>query len=296
MEIENTVICGTNLKKAYKGFQLDIPELKIPKGYATALIGENGAGKTTLLNMMTGIRQDFTGKFEYFDEKLGINDKNVKQRIGFMGPNNYFLPHWTIRQVVTANELLFDTFRKERFYEVADALSIPVGNVKDVKSLSDGNKMKLMLAGLLTRKTETWIMDEPASPLDPLMRDKLCEIISDYLSNEDGKRSVFFSTHDIADMENITDYAIIMEKGSILEQGFVEDLREKYILVNGDNEDYDKVAGYLIGGHRSKIGFQGMCLSKNLEVLSGTKVECETPSLHQICIAVMKEKSKLKAI
>lgn len=89
MEIENTVICGTNLKKAYKGFQLDIPELKIPEGYATALIGENGAGKTTLLNMMTGIRQDFTGKFEYFDEKLGINDKNVKQRIGFMGPNNY---------------------------------------------------------------------------------------------------------------------------------------------------------------------------------------------------------------
>ena len=62
MYTEN-ILSGKDLNKKYKGFNLSIPELNIPKGFATALIGENGAGKTTLLNMMAGIRLDFTGEF-----------------------------------------------------------------------------------------------------------------------------------------------------------------------------------------------------------------------------------------
>lgn len=86
--------------------------------------------------------------------------------------------------------------------------------------------MKLMLAGVMARKTDLLLLDEPASPLDPLMRDKLCQMIGEYIHEGNGKRSVFFSTHNISDMENITDYAIIMENGQIVEQGFVEDLKE----------------------------------------------------------------------
>ena len=69
-------------------------------------------------------------------------------------------------------------------------------------------------------------MDEPASPLDPLMRDRLCDLIREYLLEEEGKRTVFFSTHNIADMENVTDYAIFMSHGQIEEAGFLEDLNE----------------------------------------------------------------------
>ena len=54
--MENSVIKIKGLKKGYKNFELSIPELSIPKGFATALIGENGAGKTTLLNILSGIR------------------------------------------------------------------------------------------------------------------------------------------------------------------------------------------------------------------------------------------------
>lgn len=58
-------------------------------------------------------------------------------------------------------------------------------------SFSDGMKMKLMLAGVMARKTDLLLLDEPASPLDPLMRDKLCQMIGEYIHEGNGKRSVF---------------------------------------------------------------------------------------------------------
>ncbi len=125
------------------------------------------------------------------------------------------------------SELLFSTFKKEHFDAWCRQLAIGGDNTaanKKISSLSDGNREKLMIAGVLSRDTELLLMDEPASPLDPLMRERLCEIIRDYLLEDEGERSVFFSTHNIADMEAVTDYAIIMAEGKIAEAGFVEDL------------------------------------------------------------------------
>ena len=225
MEFEN-VIYGTNIKKSFKGFDLDVEELRIPKGFATALIGENGAGKTTLLRILAGIWLDYTGKIQYFDEKLE-DVESVKERLGYTGPNSFFLPQWTIPQIEKISGLLFDNFDSVKYRKLCQELSISAKGVKKkVNSLSDGNKMKLELAAVFARDVDCLLMDEPASPLDPLMRDTLCGMIHEYIEKGNGEKSVFFSTHNITDMENVTDYAIIMDNGKIAEQGFVEDLKE----------------------------------------------------------------------
>lgn len=287
-------IRGKNLKKKYRGFELAIPELRIPKGFATALIGENGAGKTTLLNILTGIRLDFKGEVSYFDREEKMADGTVQEKIGYTGTGGYYLPHWTVKQVAEMSELLFANFQKEKFWRICEELSIPVNNTKEVRKLSDGNRMKLMLAGVLARDTEALILDEPASPLDPLMRDRLCELIREYLEQGNGERSVFFSTHNIADMENVTDYAIIMEHGNIVEEGFVEDLKEKYILVKGETADTEKAKGILFSMTKSNYGFEGICLAENLDKLAGMDVSTEVPTLSQISVAVMRENTSLK--
>ncbi|MBR4343762.1 MAG: ABC transporter ATP-binding protein [Lachnospiraceae bacterium] len=294
------VIEAKNIKKSFKNFTLDVPSFKLPKGFATALIGENGAGKTTLLNILTGIRLDYTGSINYFgkySEKDIDKDPSVKEKIGYTGTENFFLPHWTVGQVEEISTLLFENFDSKKFRDRCKELAIfgpgSFDKSKRVSALSDGTKTKLMLAGVLARETDLLIMDEPASPLDPLMRDKLCELIRDYLSSGDNK-SVFFSTHNISDMENVTDYAIIMEQGRIVEQGFVEDLKEKYIAVKGEAADTEKARKILYTISSSNYGFEGICLAEDLDKLAGMDITTETASLFKISVAIMKKNSLIQ--
>lgn len=292
MEVKS-VIQGDNIRKTFRGFELSVPRLRIPKGYATALIGENGAGKTTLLNLLTGIRLDFKGDIRYFDGEEKLNEA-VKERIGYTGPENYFLPHWTISQVEEISDVLFQNFHKERFREICEELNIPVKWADEVKKLSDGNKVKLMLATVLARDTNLLILDEPASPLDPLMRDRLCDILREYLEQGGGENSVFFSTHNISDMENVTDYVIIMEHGRIVEEGFTEDLKEKYVSVKGEAGDAEAAEKILYTMSKSAYGFEGICLAENMDRLAGLDISVEMPTLSQISVAVMKANTKLR--
>lgn len=291
MELSH-VIKGENIKKSYKGFSLNVPECHFPKGFATAIIGENGAGKTTLLNILAGIRLDYQGKISYFEGEQDVD--SVKERLGYTGPGNYFLPHWNIRQVGEVSELLFDNFHRDKYQELCRELGITQNDEKKkVSSLSDGNRMKLVLASVFARDTECLLMDEPASPLDPLMRDKLCEMIRSYLEAGEGNHTAVFSTHNISDMESVTDYCIIMEQGGIVEEGFVEDLKEKYILVKGDAKDAAAAKDACYSFSNSSYGFEGICLAENLDKLAGLDISTEIPSLFQISVAVMKANTKL---
>ena len=294
------VIKGENIEKKFKGFKLDIPELKVPKGFATALIGENGAGKSTLMNILAGIRLDAKGTIRYFDEydQVEREQGNQKERIGYVGPGNYYFPQWTVRNVEEISGILFEKFDQDKFEEICGELDITDASIwgkeKTVAKFSDGTKMKLMLANVLARETEILLLDEPASPLDPLMRERLCEMIQAYIEEGNGERSVFFSTHNISDMESITDYAIIMEHGKIIEEGFVDDLKEKYILVKGDAEDQGKAKEVLYSMTTNSYGFEGICLAENLDKLAGLNLTKEIPSLYQISVAVMKVNTKMR--
>lgn len=281
-----------NIHKKFKGFQLEIPALEIPCGFATALIGENGAGKSTLMNILAGIRLDFKGEINYFDGEQ--DEKIIRENIGYTSPGSYFLPHWTQKSVKSVSELLFDGFHPDRFEQVCRELGLKEEN-KKVSGLSDGMRMKLTLATVFSRDTKFLLLDEPASPLDPLMRDKLCNMIREYIEEGNGEKSVFFSTHNIADMENVTDYCIIMENGKVVEQGFVEELKEKYIMVKGETQDAEAAKKYLIGFQKNSYGYEGLCLTENLDKLAGLDIAVETPTLSQISVAVMKQYSVLSA-
>ncbi|MCR5654720.1 MAG: ABC transporter ATP-binding protein, partial [Lachnospiraceae bacterium] len=268
MEV-NSIIHGEGIIKKYKNFELNVPTFDVPQGFATALIGENGAGKSTLLDILAGIRLDYKGTLTFFDQ---YSDKDretkpeVKNKIGYEGTGNYFLPMWTMKQGKEVQSLLFESFDGAKYDNVCEELAIPNDPNKKISELSDGNQMKLKLAGVFSRDTDMLILDEPASPLDPLMRDKLCDMIREYLLRDEGKKAVLFSTHNIADMEAVTDYAIIVENGLIAEQGFVEELKEKYVLVKGEAKDEETAKNVLYSMNMgSEYGFEGICLAEDMD-------------------------------
>ena len=193
-------------------------------------------------------------------------------------------------------KMLFDSFNSDRYKVLCDEMNITERD-KAFSKLSDGMKMKTILSTVFARDTNLLLLDEPASPLDPLMRDKLCGMIREYIDAGNGEKSVIFSTHNISDMENVTDYAVIIEQGKVVERGFVEDLKEKYVMVKGelaDESSKELVMNTLCGAAFSSYGFEGLCLADDLDKLAGLDVAIESASLSQICVGVMKKYTKLR--
>ena len=295
------VVEGKNITKKIKKFELNVENIQIPKGFATALIGENGAGKTTLLNILAGTRLDYKGELSFFGKYSAADRETnpiVKEMIGYTGTSNYYLPQWTIKQIEEINQILFQRFNLNRFRTLCEEMAISSDQGfeqnKKVSALSDGTRMKLMLANVLARDTNLLLLDEPASPLDPLMRDKLCDLMRQYLEVGNGENSIFFSTHNISDMENVTDYAIIMEHGKIIEAGFVEDLKEKYMWIRGDAQDIEAARDAMFFMQTNPYGFEGLCLSENLDKLAGMNIQKDIATLYQISVAIMKKNSLVK--
>ena len=157
-----------------------------------------------------------------------------------------------------------------------------------ILEMSAGTSMKLILAATLARDTDLLILDEPASALDPLMRDRLCGMFRNYLAEKDGERSVLFSTHNIADMEYVTDYAIIMANGKIIEHGFTEELKEKYCMVNGDTVNAEKAKPYMLSFTINDTIYEGLAPKENYEKLLLCDAAVETPSLQQISVELLR--------
>ena len=280
------------ITKKYKGFTLGPINLEIPCGFSTALIGANGAGKTTLIDVVCGVTGKSGGECVYFGDKTDIDDSELRNRIGYCSSMNFFPLTWDLKTIAEAMEIGFDNFDRNRFKDMCKRFKLEDPTAKKTKKLmklSDGNKMRTYLAAVLARDTELLVLDEPASSLDPLARDVLCEIFREYLAVGDGNRSIIFSTHNIADMEFATDYAVFMAGGKVIEQGFVEDLKEKYILVHGDADKCEKAKPYMLSCTSNSMNFEGIALAENLVKLTQLDTAVEKPNLQQLSVGILRK-------
>lgn len=283
------ILTVDNLNKNFKAFKLKNVSFNLPKGYTVALVGSNGGGKTTLIDLIMGFLKKDSGNITYFSKDNSIESQGVKNRIGYVSDSNYFLATWKVKHVAKAMSAGFDNFNTDKFYKLVEKFNI---NIKqEITKMSKGTKMRLMLAAQLSRDTELLILDEPASPLDPFMRDELCDLFREYIKY--GEKTVFFSTHNIADMEHVTDYVIVMENGQIIEQSFIEDLKGKYVVVRGDNKDISNIHSYLKNLRTNSSGFEGIAFAKDLTVINSLQdIAYETPSLQQIVVMLLKGANK----
>ena len=288
----NNAVEINGITKQYKDFTLGEVHAVIPCGFATALIGANGAGKTTLIDILCGVTSKAGGEAVYFGDMTDIDDDRLRNRIGYCSSASFFPLDWTLKKVADSMELGFDNFDRQRFAAICKRFKLgdpAEKKQKRIMQLSDGNKMRTYLAAILARNTELLVLDEPASSLDPLARDVLCDLFREYLNERDGERSILFSTHNIADMEFATDYAVFMADGKVIEQGFVEDLKQKYILIHGDAEHAEKAKHFMFSFSGGRTGFEGIALAENAEMLSAFDTAIETPTLQQLSIGILRK-------
>ena len=286
----DSVIVTKGLVKKYKKFTLGPVDLEIPKGFSTALIGANGAGKTTLLDTICGIIAPSKGEVTYFGEITDIEEGETKERIGYLAAQGMYPMSWTPFDVAVANKLGFNGFDEIRYWELCEKYGVAQEGERSqtLMKMSDGNRIRLCLAAVFARDTELLVLDEPGSNLDPLMRDRLCGQFREYLEEGDGEKTIVFSTHNIADMENVTDYAVLMYNGAVIESGFVSDLCERYLLVSGEKATFDKVKRSLMVEDRNMSTCFGFAKAEERETLEAAGAVVETPNLQQLSIFLLR--------
>ncbi|MCH5324611.1 MAG: ABC transporter ATP-binding protein [Eubacterium sp.] len=288
MNVKSIIEIKDLVKKYNKGFVLGEINLDIPKGFSTALIGANGAGKTTLMDVLCGICEKTSGEIKYFGQTDNIDYGNIKERIGYCAASSYFPMDWKVKDVKRSMSAAFKGFSEERFDRLLEEFDIKSSFTKTIAKLSDGNKMRLYLAAVLARETELLVLDEPGSALDPLMRDRLCDRFRDYLDKGDGKNSIIFSTHNIADMENAADYAVIMSKGKIIEKGFIEDLKAKYISFSADASAAERLRGYAVTLTKGSVNANGLALAEYAGKFTDAGAAIETPDLQRLSVELLR--------
>lgn len=214
-------------KKFGEHVAVDNLDLKVNKGSVFGFLGPNGAGKTTTMKMIMGLSKPTSGSINILDREVDSRLDKISHSIGYLPEVPSFYGWMTGEDYLNFCSELFDikrSIRTQRINELLDKSGLQ-GVKKPISSYSRGMKQRLGVAQALINDPEVIFLDEPTSALDPVGRKDILELIES-LSKE---RTVFLSTHILADVERVCDDVAILDKGKLLVQTSLNSLKEKFM-------------------------------------------------------------------
>lgn len=281
----NNVLEISNVTKDYKKFKIDNISFNLPKGYIMGFIGANGAGKTTTIKLILNMIKRESGEIKVFGLDNIREEERIKEQIGVVFDECYYLEDWTINDVEKAVSMFYKNWNSSIYEKYLKEFNL--ARDKKVKDLSRGMRMKLMIAVAFSHEAKLLILDEPTSGLDPVARDEFLDILRDYI--EDEEKSVIFSSHITSDIEKIADYITYINNGKIIFTGEKDEFLEKYCIIKGGKEDItESQKKEIIGLRMHSTGFEGLIELKKAVGFS-SKVIIEKASLDEIMIYMNKE-------
>jgi len=201
---------------------LDGVNFEVDHGKTVGFIGPNGAGKTTTLHVLLGFVSPDSGSARL----LGENSQSAlsRSRIGYLSEHPECYKFMTGREYLDMTAKLFHmpkAARKSRIEELLDEVELEAHAHKRIATYSRGMLQRIGLAQALINDPDLLILDEPTNGLDPFGRLKIRKLIEE-LKNK-GK-TIFFSSHELSEIETVCDEIIMIANGRIIQQGPVAQL------------------------------------------------------------------------
>jgi ABC-2 type transport system ATP-binding protein len=223
-----------NLSKVYgKQKALNNISFKIEKGEIVGFLGPNGAGKSTMMKILTTYIDSSEGEAKVSDFNVANNSKSVQQVVGYLPEHNPLYLEMYVREYLEFNAGVYN-IPKSRIAEVIELTGLSPESHKKIGQLSKGYRQRVGLANALLHNPEVLILDEPTTGLDP---NQLVEIR--HLIKSLGKeKTVFLSTHIMQEVEAICDRVIIINKGEIVADKKLNELRDNKQQTVGVEFDY----------------------------------------------------------
>lgn len=212
---------GSGTKVAVKSLNLEV----FP-GETFGFLGPNGAGKTTTMNVLLGFVNATAGDAFLFGQN--VREPIARQRIGYLPELTYYYKFLTAEELLRFYARIFHipkVDRERRIDDVLKLVELDHARKRPIKTYSKGMQQRAGLAQALINNPDLLILDEPTSGLDPIGRMKVREIIQ-RLKNE-GK-TVFFSSHELGEVETICDRVAILYQGELKREGRVADIVREY--------------------------------------------------------------------
>lgn len=214
--------------KALKGLSV---ELK--KGEVVGLLGPNGAGKSSLMKILTGYYKEWEGEISYDGLDLKIDLQNIQKQVGYLPENNPLYDEMFVIEYLRYVGSLYK-LKNPPYKETLEKTGLLDHQRHKIQTLSKGYRQRVGLAAALIHDPQLLILDEPTTGLDPNQLVSIRKLI-----RELGKdKTVLLSTHILQEVDALCDRVIIINKGEIVLDQALEELRNKQEQIIEVSFDY----------------------------------------------------------
>jgi ABC-2 type transport system ATP-binding protein len=201
-------------------------QLSVRSGEVFGFLGPNGAGKTTTMNVLLGFVNASSGDAFLFG--ANVREPIARQRIGYLPELTYYYKFLTAEELLRFYARIFGIPKAETERRIDAALKLVElegARKRAIKTYSKGMQQRVGLAQALINNPDLLILDEPTSGLDPIGRMRVREIIQRL---KDEGKTVFFSSHELGEVETVCDRVAILHQGELKVEGRVSDLAEQH--------------------------------------------------------------------
>ena len=221
------IIETSDLRKSYEGVEaLRGLNLQVPAASICGFLGRNGAGKTTTIKVLLGMARPTSGHARAFGLPAEAPEASVeiRRRTGFVSEDKDLYDYMTVEEIIRFTAAFYPGWRRDLEQRYLAMFELPA--TRKVKALSRGTRTKLALLLALSRGAELLILDEPTSGLDPAVAEEVLQALVSHVARED--MTVFFSSHQIAEVDQIADRIAIIDRGRAVVTGALDDIRENF--------------------------------------------------------------------
>ncbi len=215
----NILECHNLTKKYGSKVALDNISLSINSGKITGLLGANGSGKTTLIKIASGILSASEGEVMAGGNRIGVESKKI---VSYLPERPYFSPGMKVSETIKFFKDFYSDFSEDAAAEMLKSLEIKMD--ARIRTLSKGNREKVQLVLVMSRKAKLYLLDEPMGGVDPAARDFILKTI---LMNYNEEAGVIISTHLISDVEKVLDDVIFIRNGKMILHESVDQIRSE---------------------------------------------------------------------
>lgn len=199
--------------------------LSVSRNRITAFLGRNGAGKSTTIKMLLGMIRPTAGDGTVLGEQITDTEKGreMRRRVAFVAEDKPLYGYMTVEQTIRFASSFYPDWSPDAEVRLLREYELPMR--KKVQHLSKGMRTKLALLLAFARRPELLILDEPSEGLDPVAIEHL---LQNLVAQSAEGTTVFFSSHQIAEVERVSDQVCILDKGRLLVDAPLDELRQFY--------------------------------------------------------------------